>query len=185
MLRLRGANNSEAELFIVQLIQGVGSGIIQTCLLVPAQISVRHAEMPQITALLICMSFLGSSVGSCIAGGIYTNTLKPALWRYLGDSGSAELVDSLFNSITGVVPAWGSPERNAVDLAVSRRTLVTAHCHVIVVSDSNKNRMADCGIVHGCFKVHDLHGSWSIHPGRLHNLVYAEPRAPVCAPKDF
>ena len=185
MLRLRGADNTEAELFVVQLIQGVGSGIIQTCLLVPAQISVRHAEMPQITALLICMSFLGSSVGSCIAGGIYTNTLKPALWRYLGDSGSAELVDSLFNSITGVVPAWGTPERNAVDLAVRHRPPITTHSHAVTVGVSNMNSTADCGIVHGRSEVHDLYGSWSVHPGCLHNLVHAEPRAPVCTPTDF
>jgi MFS family permease len=52
MLRLRGADNSTAEIIIVQLIQGIGSGMIQTCLLVPAQISVIHAEMPQVTALV-------------------------------------------------------------------------------------------------------------------------------------
>ena len=30
MLRLRGATNSTAELYIVQLIQGAGSGLVQT-----------------------------------------------------------------------------------------------------------------------------------------------------------
>ncbi|KAH8887119.1 MFS general substrate transporter [Thozetella sp. PMI_491] len=119
MLRLRGADNSTAELFVVQLIQGIGSGIMQTTMLVPVQISVPHAQMPQITALLICMSFLGGSIGSCIAGGIYTNTLKPALQYYLGDSASPELVDSIYNSITGTLPAWGTPERTAVNLAYS------------------------------------------------------------------
>ncbi|KAL1878106.1 hypothetical protein VTK73DRAFT_8067 [Phialemonium thermophilum] len=117
MLRLRGAENSLGELIAVQLIQGIGSGIIQTCMLVPAQISVPHAEMAQVTALLICFSFLGSSIGSCIAGGIYTNTLKPALWHHLGNNASAQLVDSLFNSITGVVPAWGTAARTAVNFA--------------------------------------------------------------------
>lgn len=62
MIRLRGAENSVAELFIVQLTQGIGSGIIQTSVLVSAQIQVPHKEMAQITALVICCSFLGSSV---------------------------------------------------------------------------------------------------------------------------
>lgn len=119
MLRLRGAENPTAELFVVQLIQGVGSGIIQMAMLVPAQISVTHAQMPQMTALLITSSIMGSSIGACISGGIYTNTLKPALWKHLGVDASESMVDSLFNSITGVAPAWGTPERTAVNLAFS------------------------------------------------------------------
>ncbi|TVY85123.1 Siderophore iron transporter [Lachnellula suecica] len=119
MIRLRGANNSIAEIVIVQLIQGTGSGIVQTAVVVSAQIVVPHAEMAQITALVICFSFLGSSIGSSIAGGIYTGTFKQALRSHLGDSASESLVDSLFDSILGVLPVWGSPERMAINLAYS------------------------------------------------------------------
>lgn len=119
MLRLRGNNNSTGELFAVQVVQGIGSGIIGTTLLVPAQISVPHAQMPQVTALFVSCAFVGSSIGSCIAGGIYTNTLRPALWKHLGDGATAELVNSLFNSITGTLPAWGSSERDAINAAYS------------------------------------------------------------------
>jgi len=118
MIRLRGAGSSTGELFAQQLIQGIGSGVIQTTLLVAAQISVPHVQMPQMTALIISFSILGSSVGACIAGGIYTNTFKQALWNHLGNRGSPELINSLFNSITAVVPDWGTPERIAVNLAV-------------------------------------------------------------------
>ncbi|KAJ0122113.1 hypothetical protein J7T55_002625 [Diaporthe amygdali] len=107
MLRLRGSHNSTGELFAVQVIQGIGS------------ISVPHAQMPQITALVISASFVGSSVGSCIAGGIYTNAFRPALWNHLGDSATPEMVNSLFNSITGTLPAWGSSERDAINAAYS------------------------------------------------------------------
>jgi MFS family permease len=120
MIRLRGANNSTAELFIVQLIQGIGSGIVQTAVLVSAQIMVPHAEMAQITALVICCSFLGSSIGASIAGGIYTGTFPDALRHHLGGDVSQELISSLINSITGVLPEWGSPERVAIDYAVSQ-----------------------------------------------------------------
>ncbi|TQN66381.1 MFS siderochrome iron transporter C, partial [Colletotrichum shisoi] len=117
MLRLRGAENSVAEIFVVQVIQGLGSGFMQLSILVPAQIVVPHREMPQVTALVICFAVLGSSVGGCVAGAIYSNTFKPALYRYLGAGASSQLVDSLFNSIVGTAPAWGTPERNAINHA--------------------------------------------------------------------
>ncbi|KAI0010811.1 MFS general substrate transporter [Xylariaceae sp. FL0662B] len=117
MLRLRGSETSIGELFVVQLIQGIGSGMVGSTLLIPAQIQVPHAEMPQITALVICFAFVGGSVGACIAGGIYTGTLEPALRRYLGDGATAGQVAALANSINGVAPPWGTPERTAVNYA--------------------------------------------------------------------
>jgi MFS family permease len=121
MLRLRGQQSSIAELFIQQVIQGVGSGIIHTALLVPPQLIVPHAQIAQVLSLTLSFAVLGLTVGSAIAGGIYTNTLRPSLWKYLGGNASQGLVDQLFNSITGVLPSWGSPERVAVSFAVSRR----------------------------------------------------------------
>ncbi|KAH9905251.1 MFS general substrate transporter [Xylariomycetidae sp. FL2044] len=123
MLRLRGASNSTGEIFAQQLVQGVGSGLVGvTTLLVASQVVRPHAEMPQITALTVCIGFVGSSVGACVAGGIYTNTLEPALRRHLENSGiaaSPETVSALANSINGIVPAWGTPERVAVSFAFS------------------------------------------------------------------
>lgn len=42
MIRLRGANNSDAELFLVQAIQGLGDGIVTPILLTMAQINGMH-----------------------------------------------------------------------------------------------------------------------------------------------
>ncbi|KAI0839371.1 MFS general substrate transporter [Hypoxylon sp. FL0890] len=117
MLRLRGSENSVAEIFIVQLIQGIGSGMVGSTLLIPAQTVVSHAEMPQMTALVVCFAFVGGSIGACIAGGIYTGMIEPELRHYLGGGATAETVAALANSITGVAPQWGTPERTAVDLA--------------------------------------------------------------------
>jgi len=119
MIRLRGANNSTAELFIVQLIQGTGSGFVQTIIIVSTQIVVPHKELAQISSLTLLTSFLGSSIGSTIAGGIYTNTFKNRLRVRLGADASQATIDSVFNSVTGILPAWGSPERVAVDFAYS------------------------------------------------------------------
>ncbi|KAI2463886.1 MFS general substrate transporter [Annulohypoxylon bovei var. microspora] len=117
MLRLRGSENSVAEIFVVQLIQGIGSGMVGSTLLIPAQTVVSHAEMPQMTALVVCFAFVGGSVGACIAGGIYTGTIESELWYYLGSGATAETVTALANSITGIVPEWGTPQRIAVNFA--------------------------------------------------------------------
>lgn len=127
MIRLRGADNSMAELFIVQLIQGVGSGIIQIVVIVAPQVVVPHSQLAQVTALAICCSFLGSSVGSAIAGGIYTGTFKDQLRAQLGEGASQELIDTVYSSITGTVPLWGSSERIAINQAVS----LTLYSHTL------------------------------------------------------
>jgi hypothetical protein len=43
MIRLRGQDNTMAELFVVQAIQGIGSGTVSQCVTVAAQIVVPHA----------------------------------------------------------------------------------------------------------------------------------------------
>ncbi|OKL57386.1 hypothetical protein UA08_07410 [Talaromyces atroroseus] len=118
MIRLRTNDSSTAELFVVQLIQGLGSGIIETVMIVAAQIVVPHAELAQVTALISLGAFLGDGIGSAIAGGIYTDTLRERLAFRLDTTNQTE-IDTLFNSITGVLPAWGTPQRLAVNEAYS------------------------------------------------------------------
>ncbi|EFX01082.1 siderochrome-iron transporter [Grosmannia clavigera kw1407] len=119
MIRLRGAHNSLAELFIVQVIQGAGSGIIQTAPLVAPQLVIPHSQVAQMIAVVWTFSYLGSSLGSTIAGAIYTNTMRERLIARLGSDASSALVDSLYNSITGTLPTWGSADRIAINLAYS------------------------------------------------------------------
>ncbi|KAK8039890.1 MFS general substrate transporter [Apiospora rasikravindrae] len=119
MIRLRTQGSTIGELFGQQLIQGTGSGVISTALLVVPTTVVPRAQIPQLLALALCCVFLGSSIGSTIAGGIYTNTMRESLWKWLGPSASPVMVDSLYNSITGELPTWGSPERTAVNYAYS------------------------------------------------------------------
>lgn len=119
MIRLRTNDSSIAELFIVQLVQGLGSGMIETIVIVASQIVVPHTELAQVTSLIMLSSFLGNGVGSAIAGGIYTDTLRNRLRIRLGSGMSEEHLNKLYNSITGTLPDWGSPERVAVNRAYS------------------------------------------------------------------
>lgn len=121
MVKLRGDSNSDAELFVVQAIQGVGSGMIQMICLTVAQIVVPHAELAQVSALVLLAIFLGSGVGSAVAGGIYTNYFKDALRERMGSGTPAATIDAIYNSIIASdLPAWGTPERLAANAAVSQ-----------------------------------------------------------------
>lgn len=101
MLRLRGADNSAAELFAVQLIQGFGSGIILTIVLVMAQIVVTRKELAQSTALMLQFIYLGNALGSAVAGGIYTGLLRESVVAHTpsGLVGNEEWVERVYNSI--------------------------------------------------------------------------------------
>lgn len=118
MMRLRGQDNTMAELFVVQAVQGIGSGIVQTIVVVSAQIVVPHAELAQISSLVLLIGFLGSAVGQSIAGGIYTNTFPARLHARLLNA-SNEDVTALINSVTSVLPEWGTADRIAVNYAYS------------------------------------------------------------------
>ncbi|CZR51781.1 uncharacterized protein PAC_01658 [Phialocephala subalpina] len=122
MFRIRTGNPTLAELFIIQLIQGVGDGIVQTGGYVAATVNVPHKETAQMAALIVMVGTLGSSIGDAISGAIYTGTFREQLREQLGDKGSPELVEALFNSITTLVPGWGTPERMAINQAYNNVT---------------------------------------------------------------
>lgn len=120
MFRIREEENPPyAELYMVQVIQGIGDGLVQTGGFVVATINVPHKEAAQMVALTVLVGILGSSVGGAISGAIYTGTFREQLAKQLGDSATPELINTLFNSITGDIPAWGTPERTAINIAVS------------------------------------------------------------------
>lgn len=117
MVRLRGSSNSWAELFIVQAIQGVGSGVIEIVIIVGAQIVVPRVEQAQVTALVLLCVFLGAAIGTSAAGGIYSGTFREALARRLD---SPEVVNAVYESITSAaIPEVGSAEREAANEAYS------------------------------------------------------------------
>ncbi|EAW16883.1 putative siderochrome-iron transporter [Aspergillus fischeri NRRL 181] len=125
MIRLRTNTSSLAELFLTQLIQGLGSGIIETVAIVAAQISVPHSELAQVTSLVMLGAFVGNAVGSAIAGGIYTGKLRERLHVRLGSAIGEARLDQLYNSITGTLPVWGTWQRAAVNHAIFRCLMQT------------------------------------------------------------
>ena len=119
MMRMRSADAGVAEIVIIQLIQGLGSGLVGTGCFVAATVSVPHSELAQMTSIAVCLSTLGSTIGTAIGGGIYTNYFKQELVKELGTNGTAKLIAQVFDSITAGLPALGTPERDGIARAVS------------------------------------------------------------------
>ncbi|KAJ9139362.1 Major facilitator superfamily domain-containing protein [Pleurostoma richardsiae] len=122
MFRIRSGNPNMAEIFVVQVLQGVGDGIVQVGGYVASTINVPHKETAQMAALIVTIGMLGSSVGNAISGAIYTSTFREELAKQLGSRATPELIDALFNSITTLVPDWGTPDRIAINTAYDHVT---------------------------------------------------------------
>ena len=118
MFRIRNPTSTTAELVIVQFIQGVGAGLVGTACFVALTVNVPRREVAQMTSVAVCLSMLGSTIGTAIGGGIYTSHFKKELYSSLGDMATPALVNSVVNSITKGLPAMGTPQRHAIALAV-------------------------------------------------------------------
>jgi hypothetical protein len=121
MIRVRTNDSSTVELFVVQMIQGLGSGCLESSMFMAAQIVVPHAELAQVTALVAMASHMGGGIGAAIAGGIYTTSMKGRLRARLGIDVPDARIEDLYDSITGTLPEWGSQDRVAVAAAVCTR----------------------------------------------------------------
>lgn len=144
MIRLRTNDSTTAELFTVQIIQGVGSGFLECSMFMSAQIVVPHAELAQVTALIAMASHMGGGIGAAVAGGIYTTAMKGRLRARLGIGVDDGRIEDLFDSITGTLPEWGSKDRVAVAAAVSCRLRELRECIY-----------TDGAVVFGCRWQHD------------------------------
>ncbi|KAJ9143813.1 Siderochrome-iron transporter [Pleurostoma richardsiae] len=130
MFRIRTGQSSIAEVVVVQLIQGIGTGIVSTGCFVALTVAVPHTELAQMTSLAVCMNTLGSTIGAAIGGGIYTSHLRAELVRELGSMGTPKLIDAAYNSITVGLPAIGTPQRAAIARALQYNTIMAYFTYV-------------------------------------------------------
>lgn len=119
MMRLRGSNNSVGEIFVMQIIQGAGSGMVGTVVIVVAQVVVPRADLAQSTALELLFIYLGNSLGSSIAGTIYTSLFKQRLRFWMGPDTSQSAIDRVYNTITEASTLSESNDRYSVNHAYS------------------------------------------------------------------
>ncbi|KIM27656.1 hypothetical protein M408DRAFT_16535 [Serendipita vermifera MAFF 305830] len=98
MIHSRGADGSDAELVMTQILQAAGGGFAATTIQVGAQASVTHKYVAMVTAIVLMITELGGAIGSAIAGAIWTNVMPANLAKYIPQI-SQEERDTLFGSI--------------------------------------------------------------------------------------
>ena len=114
MIHSRGANSSDAELVMTQVLQGLGGGFAAVCSGVGAQASVPHADVAITIAIVLLWTEIGAGVGGSLAGAIWAGTMPAKLREYLPDL-SQEERDVLFGDITNVTErAMDDPVRVGV-----------------------------------------------------------------------
>ena len=115
-----GCEQLGGKVFVMQVIQGAGSGMVGTVVIVVAQVVVPRAELAQSTALELLFLYIGNSMGSSIAGTIYTSLFKKILRFSMRPGTPRSVNDSVYDTITEFVP---QPERaNALPSIMPTRT---------------------------------------------------------------
>ncbi|KAF7338159.1 hypothetical protein MVEN_02040800 [Mycena venus] len=114
MLRSRGAEGSNFELVVTQILQGVGGGIAALSIQVSSQASVLHGDVAMVTAVVLLITEFGAAGGGAIAGAIWSSEMPSKLAQHLPFLSQAER-DKLFGSITEAASKpRGDPVREGV-----------------------------------------------------------------------
>ncbi|KAI8084501.1 major facilitator superfamily domain-containing protein [Halteromyces radiatus] len=119
MIPARYPDSSMVFLIFSQVIAGFGAGFIYVPILVAVQSSVPHQDLAVVTALFQIGGTLATSIGSAIAGAIFTNLLPvqfaeniPGEYDYASLAGNLEAIAALPpDQHQGVITAYGNIQR--------------------------------------------------------------------------
>ncbi|KAJ7709746.1 major facilitator superfamily domain-containing protein [Mycena rosella] len=83
MLRSRGADGSNFELLMTQVLQGAGGGVAALAMQVSSQASVPHVDVAMVTAVVLLVTEFGAAGGGAIAGAIWSSQMPSKLAHHL------------------------------------------------------------------------------------------------------
>jgi SIT family siderophore-iron:H+ symporter-like MFS transporter len=92
MTRFRGRENSIGELAILQVLKGIGGGMINFPTQAAAQTACKHEHVAVITAAFLAVFYIGRAVGSAIGGAIWSAQLPSRLLTAVGDPALATTI---------------------------------------------------------------------------------------------
>lgn len=130
LIHFRRPDSGVNWLVMCQLFNGIYSGIWSLTARLAVMSSVKHQDVAVALALWGMFGSIGSSIGSAIAGSIWTNILPGELQRRLPESVSADWATIYGDIVTQMSYERGSPERDAVIASydVVQRWMVIAGC---------------------------------------------------------
>ncbi|GKT89517.1 siderophore iron transporter mirB [Colletotrichum tofieldiae] len=133
LIHFRTPSTTVGYLVMCQIFNGVASGIFSICSQIAIMSSVTHQQIAIALALHGLFGSIGAAIGLAIAGGIWNNVLKKAIYQQL-PADSKDLTASIFASITTQLSyPMGSPIRTAIIAAYAdvQRKMVIAGCAFI------------------------------------------------------
>ena len=113
LIHFRTPGTAAGWLVMCQIFCGIGTGFLSTSAQLGVMAAVSHQEVAMALALFDLFGSIGASIGMAIAGGIWTNTLRDGIEKYLPEE-SKNLTDSIYADITMQLSyAAGDPIRDA------------------------------------------------------------------------
>lgn len=135
LIKFRGGESSHSGIIGGQILLGIGAGFFTYPVQVSLQSCVSHEHMATVTAVYLAAYYMGSSVGSAIAGAIWTQLLPKKLANHLDDE---KVIQSAYGDPMNFVLeyAWGTPKRESVVVAyreTQRILLITGTCLAVLL----------------------------------------------------
>jgi len=114
MIHSRGANASDAEIVMSQILQGLGGGFAAISSQVIAQAGVPHSDTATVTAVVLLVTEIGGAVGNAMSGAIWSDFMPGLLAKelpFLDEATRTQLFASLY---TVAANPRGDPVREGV-----------------------------------------------------------------------
>ena len=135
VIHFRGgaSDGSKAGVITAQIVLGLAGGFFAYPTQASVQAATKHEHMAVLTGIYLGSYNIGSALGTCVSGAIWTQNLYPSLVDSLAFQSNATLARAVYESPFEVIPAYpiGTPERNAIVFSyrhVQRLLCITGIC---------------------------------------------------------
>lgn len=127
------SEGSKAGVITAQILLGLAGGFFAYPTQASVQAATTHEHMAVLTGIYLGSYNIGSALGTCVSGAIWTQTLYKSLVTNLEFQSNTTLARAVYNSPFEVVPSYpiGTPERSAIILSyrhVQQLLCITGIC---------------------------------------------------------
>ncbi|KAF6807414.1 siderophore iron transporter mirb [Colletotrichum sojae] len=133
LIPYRQPSTNVGVLVVLQLLNGIGTGIFAACAQIGVMAAVTHQELAIVMAIWGLFGGIGSTVGFTIAGGLWNNLLPHKLWSALPDE-AKNMTMTIYGDIEVQLSyADGDPIRDAIVAAyadIQRRMVIAGAAFV-------------------------------------------------------
>lgn len=127
------SQSSQAGVIASQILLGLAGGFFAYPTQASVQAATKHEHMAVLTGIYLGSYNVGSALGTCASGAIWTQTMYKSLAENLAFQSNSTLARAVYDSPFEVIPSYpiGTPERSAIILSyreVQRLLCITGIC---------------------------------------------------------